>query len=162
MRSENVQLIEAPLKSKYPSGLEPLSSPKFKEYRIGTIRGGAIERALKAKGIASNLELVQSMTQNVKKVVLNRLDMFASPLLPGLAAIEHSYPNRASEFTYSKQRLFLLPTQMIFSEQCKDKLTQFRKGLHHLQSTGQYKKIIQSYFFGRPVPEYVYTKPVEL
>ncbi|MGF1742476.1 transporter substrate-binding domain-containing protein [Vibrio profundum] len=150
------------LKSKYPSGLTPLSSPKFKEYRIGTVRGGAIEKALKAKGLVSNLELVQSMPQNVKKVALNRLDMFASPLLPALHAIEYSYPNKATEFTYSKQRLSLILAQMIFNEQCKDKIVQFERGLHHLHTTGEYKKIIQSYFLGHPVPDYVYIQPVDL
>ncbi|MGF1742477.1 transporter substrate-binding domain-containing protein [Vibrio profundum] len=144
------------LKSRFPLGLEAQSSAKFPQYRIGTIRGGVLEKTIKHKGLDANLQLVNHMKQNVQKVVLNRLDMFASPLLAGLTDIQKFFPERADEFTYSKERLFLRPADIVFTKQCHQEFIQFQKGFAKLQHSGHYKKIIQAYFLGRAVPDYVY------
>ncbi|MGF1740380.1 transporter substrate-binding domain-containing protein [Vibrio profundum] len=146
------------LKENFPNGFDFNQLDEIKQYRIGTYLGGALDKFFVNNGFINNIQLVPSLHQNMKKLILGRIDFVATLLYPTLKFIEAEYPNYIDEINYAKTPLFIGQLGIIFTPRCKEMKERFTKGFYNLRQSGEYRKIIESHFHPYSAPSDVFVK----
>ncbi|MGF1741335.1 transporter substrate-binding domain-containing protein [Vibrio profundum] len=134
------------MKSRFPDGLKFNSTEDLQKYRIGTVRGGAVQRALTTAGITENVTYVPTLKQNISMISRDRIDTFVLPLLIGMNTIDKYYSGPVSHFSYAPKPLFVDDFHVIFTESCIKELETFKKGFSEIINNGEYLNLIRSYF----------------
>ena len=141
------------LKKRFPQGLNYQSLEDLNPYHIGYIHGGSLIPLFRKAGL--QLQLVNDLTQNVKKSYARRIDMFAAIELSGWALIHRDFADYAHEFAMNKQPIHRIAGDAIFPPAQQDLKQQFERGLAEIQRNGDYVEIFRRYYGSQTLPEYV-------
>lgn len=146
------------LKEQFPNGFDFKQLDELKRYQIGTFLGGAVDKFLVKNVFVDNIQLVPSLNQNMKKLILGRIDFVATLLYPTLKFIEAEHPSYIDKINYANTPLFLGQLGIIFTPRCNAMKEKFAKGFYKLIQTGEYRKIIESHFHPYSAPSDVFVK----
>ncbi len=141
------------LKKRFPKGLEYQSLEELLPYHIGYIHGGSLIPMFRRAGL--KMQLVNDLTQNVKKSYAQRIDMFAAIELSGWELIHRDFADYAHEFAMVKQPIHRIEGDAIFPQARLGLKKQFERGLAEIQRNGRYVEIFRRYYGSQPIPEYV-------
>lgn len=124
-------------------------------YRIGAVLGfEATERleALRAQGLALNLDVAEDELTNFKKLLLGRIDIFPAVKDTGLYLLRMNFtPAERTALTYHSQPWGCLENYLIISPESPraDELLQaFARGMQRLRTSGRYDQITQDFLNG--------------
>ncbi len=141
------------LKKRFPNGLEYQSLENLTPYTVGYIHGGSLIPLFRAAGL--QMQLVNELTQNVKKSYAQRIDMFAAIELSGWELIHRDFADYSHEFSMAQQPIHRIEGDAIFPESRLDLMQQFEQGLKEIQRNGRYVEIFRRYYGSHPLPAYV-------
>lgn len=132
---------------KIPENLKWDKIEDLKAYRIGATLGyWYIERFEKA-GI--KLDTASSNENNIQKLYLGRIDLFVIDEVTGWTIIKRIYPGEEDKFGVlskeeSSENLFIMFSKT--NPNSKRYIQKFNSGLEKIKKSGEYRRIIESYF----------------
>lgn len=116
----------------------------LKRYRLGGTLGYYDTDLLEAHGLT--LDTVSNERLNFKKMLVGRIDAYATSLTVGTYLIHHIFdPTTAAQFTYSPKPLAENPVFIMFSRKSHKGIFlrhKFDQGFKKLKASGRYKAII--------------------
>lgn len=115
-----------------------------KKYKIGAVREDARTQYLLSKDF-TRIDQVTNDTQNLKKLLANRIDLWLVDELTAYYMIkENGYANKIFKKVYGFQ--ISSGAYMAFSKSTSDELVEtFRKSLENIKIDGTYAKIVEKY-----------------
>lgn len=120
-------------------------------YTIGTMLGETATKILKQAGLP--VQDVVNAEQNIKKLLMGRINLFPLEVVTGLDLLQAQLPpEQAALITYNPKPLFETPASLMFSKQVKGNqaiVAIFNRGLATLRQNGKYDELYQDLLSGK-------------
>ncbi len=121
------------------------------DYRIGTMIGETSTKILIQDGLT--VENVGSAAQNMKKILLGRIDIFPLEVMTGLDLLQAQFsPEDGAKISYDPKPFFKTPASLLFSKQREgsiEYLKIFNRGLAKMVEQGRYDQLYQDLLSGK-------------
>jgi polar amino acid transport system substrate-binding protein len=131
-------------KTRYPVSYTELK--ELKPYRIGGVRGYWYVNTFREAGI--ELELVATEEQNIRKLVMGRIDLAPLDETAGWYMIADLFPEERENFFTLGKPLLVKDSFLITSKQYPDTqrlLNQFNKALKTIKEKGTFQQLMKKY-----------------
>lgn len=139
------------LKEKFPKGISFKNLNEMSKYSIGYVRGGALTKIFENAGIKPTF--VTDLKQSVDMVHKDRIDMFAATELGGSGAIRKNYPELFTKFEKSKDVIYRIEGDIVFSQKHLNYLKIFEDNFAEIKKNGTYLKIMKRYYKDSDIPK---------
>lgn len=138
-------------KDRFVGGLVYGALEELQKYDIGYITGGSLTSILKNAGI--DVQYVDDLEKNAKKLNLDRIDMFGATELGGWTVLEKLYPESLDQFTISDKPVLSISGDIIFPKSKPEIQREFQKGFQEIQENGTYLQLLRKYYGRGKIPE---------
>ena len=119
---------------------------ELKQYRIGASRKYWYVPIFYKEGL--KLDFVSSETVNLKKLFIERIDLFPEEEIAGWYLIRELFPKEINQFAVTKTILRRAPMYLVVSKKYPNSATlvkKFNEGLIIIKKNGIYDKIVSKY-----------------